>query len=72
MSDCAVSSDSMTRPDLVDRHLIAERLGVPIGTVDKWKRRGRLPEPDYPELKNPTWRWTTIRDWAKRTGRLAA
>lgn len=71
MSGCAVSSDTM-KPDLVDRHLIAERLGVSLEAVSKWKVRGLLPPPDYPDLRNPIWRWTTIRDWAKRTGRLAA
>lgn len=65
-----VSSDTMSRTDLVDRHLIATRLGVPIDTVDKWKQRGLLPEPDYPQLRNPTWHWSTIQKWARQTGRL--
>lgn len=48
----------------VDLHLIAKRLGVPIGTVHKWRYRGVLPEPDYPQLRSPIWEWETIEQWA--------
>ena len=57
-------------PDLVDRQLVAQRLGVSINTVDQWKYRGLLPEPDYPELANPIWKWETIETWAEGTSRL--
>ena len=56
--------------DLVDQSLIAERLGVPRDTVQKWRAREGLPEPDYPQLANPLWDWETIRLWAQQTGRL--
>ncbi len=56
--------------DLVDLNEIAERLGVPLDTVNKWRWRNLLPESDYPQLKNPVWDWETIRDWATETGRL--
>lgn len=60
----------MTKPDLVDLQLIAKRLGVPYDTVNKWRFRGVLPPPDYPELRNPIWDWETIEAWAKTTDRL--
>ena len=56
--------------DLVDQPLIAERLDVPRDTVQKWRSRGVLPEPDYPQLANPLWDWETIKEWAYSTGRL--
>ena len=61
----------MTAPllDLVDRRLIAERLGVKVETVDQWRIREVMPPPDFPDLHSPVWHWTTIEDWAKATGR---
>jgi hypothetical protein len=56
--------------DLVDLRLIADRLVVPVDTVNKWRHRGVLPDPDYPQLRNPTWNWETIRQWAEETGRM--
>ena len=56
--------------DLVDQPLIAERLNVPRDTVQKWRSRGVLPLPDYPELSTPIWDWETIEEWATNTGRL--
>ncbi len=56
--------------DLVDQPLIAERLNVTRETVQKWRHRRVLPEPDYPQLANPLWDWETIREWAQQTGRL--
>lgn len=56
--------------DLVDLAEIAERLGVPKDTVNKWRFRNLLPEPDYNLAVGPVWEWETIRDWAERTNRL--
>ncbi len=56
--------------DLVDQPLIAVRLGVTRETVQKWRHRRVLPEPDYPQLANPLWDWETIRTWAEATGRI--
>ncbi len=56
--------------DLVDQPLIAVRLGVTRETVQKWRTREVLPEPDYPQLANPLWDWETILEWAQFTGRL--
>ncbi len=56
--------------DLVDQPLIAVRLGVTRETVQKWRTREVLPDPDYPQLANPLWDWETIRTWAESTGRL--
>ena len=55
---------------LVDITAIAERLKVPKDTVNKWRFRGLLPEPDYDLVVGPIWEWATIKEWAKRTGRL--
>lgn len=48
---------------------IADRLKVNRGTVDLWRHRDLLPEPDYTIGGRPAWRWSTIRRWADRTGR---
>ncbi len=56
--------------DLVDVHLIAERLDVPVNNVRKWRQRDILPAVDYPQLRSPVWNWGTIRTWAESTGRL--
>ena len=56
--------------DLVDQPLIAVRLNVTRDTVQKWRTRNVLPDPDYPQLANPLWDWETIREWAEQTGRL--
>lgn len=55
---------------LVDIAAIAERLGVPKDTVNKWRYRGVLPEPDYQLAVGPVWDWETIEAWAKTTNRL--
>jgi len=57
--------------DLVDQPLIAKRLKVDRDTVQKWRSRGVLPLPDYPELANPLWDWETIKEWAHSTSRLS-
>lgn len=48
---------------------IAERLGVKRPTVDQWRWRGLLPEPDYTIGGRPAWEWDTIRAWAETTNR---
>jgi hypothetical protein len=55
--------------NLVDLAAIAERLNVPKDTVNKWRHRGLLPEPDYPLAVGPVWEWATIETWARQTGR---
>jgi hypothetical protein len=57
---------------LVDITAIAERLNVPKDTVNKWRFRNLLPEPDYDLAVGPVWEWETIREWAVRTGRYSA
>ena len=56
---------------LVDISAIAERLNVPKDTVNKWRFRDLLPEPDYPLAVGPVWEWETIRQWAEQTKRLS-
>lgn len=56
--------------DLVDISIIAKQLGVPKDTVNKWRWRGVLPEPDFDLDVGPIWYWETVREWAERTNRL--
>jgi len=56
--------------DLVGIVEIAARLAVDRGTVDKWRWRGVLPDPDWVVSGTPVWRWSTVRMWATMTGRL--
>lgn len=49
---------------------IAERLGVPPGTVAVWHHRGLMPKSRHVASGKPVWRWATIRKWAEQTGRL--
>ncbi len=56
--------------DLVGVREIAERLGVPRGTVAIWRHRAQMPEPEWTISGGPVWRWTTIERWARKTGRL--
>lgn len=55
--------------DLVGIAEIAIRLDVQRATVDQWRRRGVLPEPEWDLAGGPIWRWSTIRAWAVETGR---
>jgi hypothetical protein len=57
--------------ELLDLAGISEYLDVPKDTVNKWRHRGLLPEPDYPLNLGPVWEWDTIRAWAEKTGRLS-
>lgn len=48
---------------------IAAYLGRPRDTVDKWRTRGILPAPTWPEVGGrPAWRRDVIRLWALETG----
>lgn len=50
---------------------IAARLGVKDRSVHMWKRRDRLPAPDYDAINGGiAWEWATILWWAGETGRL--
>lgn len=49
---------------------IAERLGVQRNTVDVWRQRGVLPEPEWTVGGRPAWNWPTIAEWARDSGRL--
>lgn len=49
---------------------IAARLGVQRNTVDVWRQRDLLPQPDWTVGGRPAWNWPTIRSWAEQTGRL--
>ena len=50
---------------------MAERLGVAQGTAWQWKKRGVLPEPDFPSVHGrAAWNWPTILKWAGRRGSI--
>jgi predicted DNA-binding transcriptional regulator AlpA len=51
---------------------IADLLGVSRQTVDQWRTRGRLPEPDGTVGGRPAWRTETITAWAAQTGRAGS
>lgn len=60
----------MTRAHKVDDYAdpvgiveIAARLDVQRGTVDVWRNRGLLPDPDYTVGGRPAWEWATIVAW---------
>lgn len=42
---------------------ITELTGKPRRTVDTWRHRGQLPEPDWIVSGRPIWREKTIHDW---------
>lgn len=50
---------------------IAERLRVKRDTVDHWRIREVMPEPDPADAegRRPRWRWRAVRDWAISTDR---
>lgn len=60
----------MPAAELVGCQEIAERLNVPPNTVYAWRHRKLLPEPEHTVGGRPAWKWSTIRQWADRTGRL--
>ncbi len=49
---------------------IARELDVKENTVNQWRVRGMLPEPDGTVSGNPAWHWETIEGWAWATGRV--
>jgi hypothetical protein len=61
---------AMANLDLVGVKEIAERLGVPRGTVSIWKLRGLMPLPEVELGSGPVWRWSKISKWARETNRL--
>lgn len=57
---------------LVDCADIAELLGVKVGTVHAWSKRGTLPDPVRHFGGVPVWRAMDIVWWAIDTGRAEA
>lgn len=51
--------------ELVDMHGLADMLGIGYATVRKYRRVGRLPEPDHHMGGSPIWRRTTIDEWRR-------
>lgn len=55
----------------VGRKEIADRLGVKETTVQQWRSRGVLPDPEPSTVGGrPWWRWADVERWAIETGRL--
>lgn len=57
------------RGRLLGIYEIAVMFGVHRDTVDKWRSRDILPEPDEDLHGGPVWWETTLIRWARRTGR---
>ena len=57
--------------DPVGLNQIAERLGVPRATVDTWRHRGQLPEPELTlGPRQLLWEWAAVEAWAREAGHL--
>ena len=63
-------SNETRNGQLLDRHKIAERLGVTVWAVDKWRRRKDFPAIVDTYGQSPVWREVEIVAWAEKTGRL--
>ena len=53
---------------------ISDLSGVPRNTLNQWRLRGHLPEPDYMVWDIPAWKMETIEsfiDYCKKTGSAA-
>ena len=57
------------KPELVGIQEIAAMLGVAAMTPVEWRRRGKLPEPEWVISARPIWLRETIVEWARATGR---
>ena len=58
-------------PTIVDLAGIARHMRVSRDTPQQWRQRNYLPPVDYPEIKEPLWLASTIRDkFATPSGRL--
>lgn len=70
LANAASSNALQVRPEIVGEVQIATRLDVDEGVVLEWVERGLLPPPEGEVAGFRAWRWGTVRDWARRTGRL--
>lgn len=56
---------------IVDLAGVARHMGVERYTPQQWKQRGLMPPVDFPEIKEPLWYASTIKDhFAGQRGRL--
>jgi hypothetical protein len=60
----------MPLDDIVGIKEISQRLGVRQQTAGAWHHRGLLPEAEGTVSGAPAWRWVTIEQWARATGRI--
>ena len=59
--------------DICDQRTIADRAGVSVEAVRKWRQRYEdFPAPVIVIGKSPAFNWTDVYDWLVRTGRLDA
>jgi len=57
------------RGKLLGIHEVADMFGVQRDTVDKWRSRDLMPDPDEVLHAGPVWWETTLIQWARKTGR---
>ena len=67
-----LASDELERTrQIVDLAGIARHMKVERFTPQQWKQRGHLPDVDFPEIKEPLWYASTIKQhFADRTQRV--
>lgn len=62
-----------SKPDLWGVEDVAQHLEIEVMTAYQWRRRGKLPEPDYLVSGRPIWIADKFRRWVARerkAGRL--
>lgn len=62
----------MSAAELVGSLEVAARLGVSVNTLASWRRRGTdaFPPAEHVVGGRPAWKWSTVKAWATRTGRM--
>lgn len=60
--------DRSTMQDLLTRTQFAERCGLTLGTIKRYRTLGILPEPDLYIDNKPLWKPATVDQWARGRG----
>lgn len=59
-----------SRVILVGKSEIADRLEVSVKAVERWMATPEtgFPEPEWKLRAGPVWRWTTVKQWSRKSG----